>query len=122
MVTDTVDGISNAISSEVIIALITSNHPKEFLAVDQLSDELIMINEFNIDSEIEPGERLEYTAEESRYMHAKLQDLISKQCIVLRDRPLEKTEFNFNSMVAFFDIWVNKLDGEKRPENIQYSL
>jgi len=122
MVIDTVDGISNAISSEVLIALITSNHPNEFLAVDQLSDELIMINEFNINSEIESGERLEYTADESHHMHSKLQDLVDKQCIVLRDRPLKKPEFNFKSMVAFFDIWINEVDGERNPENIQYAL
>jgi len=83
----------------------------EFLAVNQLSNELILINECNIDSPTQSGEVLDYNGDDEQYIHDKLHELIDDKKIVLRHRPLNSTQhFNFQSMVAFFDIWRDEVD------------
>lgn len=91
--------------------MIKSEHPCEFLAVNQLSNELILINECNIDSPIQSGEVLDYNGVDEQYIHDKLHELIDDKKIVLRHRPLNSNQtFHFQSMVAFFDIWRDEVD------------
>lgn len=110
------------IDFNMLVAIIKSEHTKEFIAVDQLCDSHIMINEFNVNS-FPSGEVLDSEPEELHNIRNKLHDLIDKQCIVLRDRPLvELPEFNYPSMVAFFDVWRNDVDGERDEANKQFKL
>ncbi len=96
---------------ETLLLMIKSEHPCEFLAVNQLADELILINEHNINSPFESGEVLEFSSNETEYIHNNLQRLLDDKQIVLRHRPLNSNQtFNFQSMVAFFDIWRDEFD------------
>lgn len=104
---------------EILIGLIKSDHDKEYFAVDQLCGELIMINEFNISY---GGEVLEYSTNESRYINQKLDELIDKQCIILRNRPIVPIpELNAQSMIAFFDLWRHEIDGNRTLQNEDFA-
>jgi hypothetical protein len=103
--------ISKAAEFKTLLLMIKSEHPCEFLAVDQLCNELILINECNIDSPRQSGEVLDYNGDDEQYFHNKLHELIDDEKIVLRHRPLNSTQtFHFQSMVAFFDIWRDEVD------------
>jgi len=105
--------INNTVEFKTLQLMIKSEHPCEFLAVNQLSNELILINECNIDSPMQSGEVLDYSGDDEQYIHDKLHELIDDKKIVLRHRPLNSTQsFNFQSMVAFFDIWRDEFDAE----------
>lgn len=96
---------------ETLMLIIESEHPCEFLAVDQLCDELIIINECNIDAPKQSGLVLAYNGDEEQYIHNKLHELIDDKKIILRHRLLNSTQtFNIQSMVAIFDIWRDKVD------------
>lgn len=96
---------------ETLLLMIKSEHPCEFLAVNQLADELILINEHNIGSNYQSGEVLEFSSNETEYIHNNLQRLLNDKQIVLRHRPLDSNQqFKFQSMVAFFDIWRDEVD------------
>ena len=104
---------------EILIDLIKSDHDKEYFAVDQLCGEFIMLNEFNISY---GGEVLEYSADENHSINQKLDELIDKQCIVLRKRPIVPIpEFNAQSMIAFFDLWRPELDGNRTSQNEDFA-
>jgi len=103
--------INNTVEFKTLQLMIKSEHPCEFLAVNQLSNELILINECNIDSPMQSGEVLDYSGDDEQYIHDKLHELIDDKKIVLRHRPLNSTQhFNFQSMVAFFDVWRDEVD------------
>ena len=103
--------INKATEFKTLLLMIESEHPCEFLAVNQLSNELILINECNIDSPTQSGEVLDYNGDVEQYIHNKLHELIDNKKIVLRYRPLNSNKsFNFQSMVAFFDIWRDEVD------------
>ena len=102
----------NASEFETLMLMIKSEHPCEFLAVNQLDNDLILINEHNIDSPSQSGEILEYSSDLSEYIHNKLHESIEAKEIVLRKRPLNSDKnFTFQSMVAFFDIYRDEIDG-----------
>lgn len=69
---------------ETLMLMIKSEHPCEFLAVNQLDNDLILINEHNIDSSSQSGEILEYSSDLSEYIHNKLHESIEAKEIVLR--------------------------------------
>ena len=106
---------------KAIIDVIKSEHPQEFIAVDQLGDDYIMMNEFNMGAS-PSGEILKY--EDGDNLHNMLHDLIDKQCIVLRDRPIEGIPdgFTCQSTIAFFDIWREGFDGERSEKNMGYCM
>lgn len=100
---------------DTLSSLIKSDSPHEHLAVDQLGDQLIMVSEFNVGT---GGEHLEYTPEQNRDINSRLHDLIEKECIVVRDRPLGGLDgFQAKSMLPFFDVWRADVDGERKEEN-----
>ena len=68
---------------ETLLLMIKSEHPCEFLAVDQLADELILINEHNISSNYQSGEVLEFSSDETEYIHNNLQRLLDDKQICL---------------------------------------
>ena len=98
---------------KVLNTIIRNDHPLEHIAVAQLSDDIIMINEFNVDH---GGEYLEYSSEQLRDIRSKMDELIDKDCIVLRYRPfpdLIKNRFKAQSMIAFFDRWREGHDSDQ---------
>lgn len=111
MTIDSLKAINKTAEFKTLLLMIKSEHPCEFLAVNQLCDDLILINEFNIDSPTQSGEVLDYNGDDEQYFHNKLHELIDDKKIVLRHRPLNSNQsFHFQSMVAFFDIWRDEVD------------
>lgn len=101
-----------------ILRLIKSG--TDYLAVDQLGDDFIFVSASNASF---GGERLKLDIDKLRSIRNGIHELIDKECIVLRHRPLGGLEgFQADSMVAFFDIWRSDVDGEKKAENKAFAI
>ncbi|MBT3725219.1 MAG: hypothetical protein HOM14_10235 [Gammaproteobacteria bacterium] len=82
----------------ILKEIIKSGNPLEHIAVDQLSDQLIMVNEFNLSSR---GEYLEDSSEEGNIIQNGLNNLINREYLILRNHPLKSLDnFCSKSMIA----------------------